>query len=297
MYFTGFADEASKDFDRQLAVTKALGWENTETRSLMGGNLASISDADFAVVAEKLADSGINFNCYGSGIANWSQPITEPAEASYEELRRAIPRLQQLHIPMVRIMSFAIPEELRPNAMEYFAEVIKRLKVLVKMAEDAGITLVHENCDNWGSLSYENILRILDAIPSPNLRLVFDTGNPVFTKDHRGTPPYTKYQSSWEFYSNVKEFVEYIHIKDGYMDEQDNMVYTFPGEGHGDVKKILTDLLGNGYDGGISIEPHMAYVFHDQSQNQANADQLAYQNYIDYGQKIMALVKDIKSHL
>jgi sugar phosphate isomerase/epimerase len=295
MYFTGFADEASKDFDLQLKATKELGWSNIETRALMGGNLASISDADFELVCEKLDANGVKFNCFGSGIANWSQNITESPEASYEELRRAIPRMNKLGTKMVRMMSFAVPEELRPQSMDYFDEVIKRVKVLAKMAEDAGILLVHENCTNWGGLSYEHTLKLLDKVNSPNLKLVFDTGNPVFHKDYRGKAPYS-YQNAWEFYSNVKEHIAYIHIKDGRVDETDTMIYTFPGEGDGCVRQILTDAFASGYDGGISIEPHMAFVFHDASQNKDQADELAYENYIEYGQKMIALVDSIKGN-
>ena len=295
MYFTGFADEASKDFDLQLKATKELGWNNIETRALMGGNLASISDADFDLVCEKLDANGVRFNCFGSGIANWSQNITESPEASYEELRKAIPRMNKLGTKMVRMMSFAVPEELRPQSMDYLDEVIKRVKVLAKMAEDAGILLVHENCTNWGGLSYEHTLKLLDKVNSPNLKLVFDTGNPVLHKDYRGEAPYS-YQNAWEFYSNVKEHIAYIHIKDGRIDETDTMIYTFPGEGDGCVRQILTDAFASGYDGGISIEPHMAVVFHDASQNKDQADELSYDNYVEYGQKMIALVESIKGN-
>ncbi len=293
MYFSGFADEAGKDFDLQLKATKELGWKHIETRALMSGNLASISNEEFELVCHKLDDNKIKFNCFGSGIANWSQNITEPPDNSYEELRKAIPRMQKLAIPMVRMMSFAVPEELASRAMDYFDEVIKRLQVLVKMAEDGGILLVHENCSNWGGLSWEHTLRMLDAIDSPNFKLVFDTGNPVFHKDYRGHEPYS-YQNAWNFYNNIKEHIAYIHIKDGRIDENDKMVYCFPGEGDGYVRQVLSDAFANGYDGGISIEPHMAFVFHDATQNQDEA--LAYQNYIEYGRKTMALVDDIKAN-
>jgi sugar phosphate isomerase/epimerase len=293
MYLTGFADEAGKDFDLQLKATKELGWENIETRALLDGNLASISDADFELVCEKLDQNGVKFNCFGSGIANWSKKITEAPESSYEELRNAIPRMDKLGIKMVRMMSFAVPEELRAQSWDYLDEVIKRVKVLVKMAEDAGILLVHENCTNWGGLSYEHTLKLMEKIPSPNFKLVFDTGNPILHNDYRGDGPYNTYQNSWEFYSNVKEHIAYIHIKDGRVDENGTMVYSFPGEGDGCVRQILTDAFKNGYDGGISIEPHMAYVFHDASQNKA--EELAYQNYVEYGQKMMALINSIKA--
>jgi hypothetical protein len=31
------------------------------------------------------------------------------------------------------------------------------------MAEDAGLLCVHENCMNWGGLSYEHTLKLLEA--------------------------------------------------------------------------------------------------------------------------------------
>lgn len=292
MYFTGFADEASPDIDIQIKATKELGWSNIETRALCGGNLASISEEDFDAVCAKLDASGVSFNCYGSGIANWSQPVNEGPEKSYEEMKKAIPRMQKLGIKMARIMSFAIPAEIDPE--DYTDAVFERLNTIVKMAEDGGILCLHENCMNWGGQSYEHTLRLLDAVKSPNFKLVYDTGNPVFSKDVRGEKPY-KFQNSFEFYNNVKEFIHYIHIKDGRMIDEENKVFTFPGEGQGCVKEILTDMFKNGYDGGISIEPHMKFVFHEE--NQDRKEEQCYNNYIEYGKRMMKMVDDIKSEI
>ena len=291
MYFTGFADEASADLDRQIEATKALGWENIETRALLGKNLGTISDEEFERVQRKLEESVVHFNCYGSAVANWANPITESPEKSYQEMRTALPRMQKLGTKLIRIMSFAVPAELKPRAMEYFDEVVKRLTVIVKMAEDAGVVCVHENCMNWGGLSYEHTLRLCDKLASsPSFRLVFDTGNPVFNDDIRGKAPYRK-QSSWEFYKNVREFIAYIHIKDAKWNGE-QPVYTFAGEGWGEVERILADAFATGYDGGISIEPHMNKVFHDPDAN-VN-EKLSFENYIEYGKRLMALVDSIR---
>ena len=291
MYFTGFADEASADLDRQIEATKALGWENIETRALLGKNLGTISDEEFELVQRKLEESGVHFNCYGSAVANWANPITESPEKSYQEMRTALPRMQKLGTKLIRIMSFAVPAELKPRAMEYFDEVVKRLTVIVKMAEDAGVVCVHENCMNWGGLSYEHTLRLCDKLASsPSFRLVFDTGNPVFNDDIRGKAPYRK-QSSWEFYKNVREFIAYIHIKDAKWNGE-QPVYTFAGAGWGEVERILADAVATGYDGGLSIEPHMNKVFHDPDAN-VN-EKLSFENYIEYGKRLMALVDSIR---
>lgn len=157
-----------------------------------------------------------------------------------------------------------------------------------------GVVCVHENCMNWGGLSYEHTLRLCDRLgSSPSFRLVFDTGNPVFNDDYSKTP--LRKQSSWEFYSKVRDFVVYIHIKDGKFQEDGTMKYTFGGEGDGDVRRILTDAFSRGYDGGISIEPHMNKVFHDPDAN-VN-ERLSYENYVEYGKRMMALVDDIRKPL
>ena len=137
---------------------------------------------------------------------------------------------------------------------------------------------------NWGGLSYEHTLRLCDALASsPSFRLVFDIGNPVFNDDIRGEAPYHS-QSSWDFYCNVKEFIAHIHVKDGRRDHG-KMIFTFPGEGDADVRRILSDLLKSGYDGGISIEPHMVRVFHEKDNGQ-DKDKLAFDNFVEYGRRL-----------
>ena len=295
MYFTGFADEASTDFDGQIKATKELGWKYIETRGLCGGNLASISDSQFDEVCAKLEKSGVSFNCFGSGIGNWAKPITEPPDSSYEEMRKAIPRMQKLGIKLIRIMSFLVPKDLYGAASQFEGEAIKRIKVIAKMAEDSGITLVHENCSSWGGLSLQHTLRLVEGVNSPALKLVYDTGNPVFHDDVRGNPPYKK-QSSWEYYDAVREHVVYVHIKDGrFVDGKD--VYTFAGEGDGDVRRILKDLLKNGYDGGFSMEPHMVTVFHDKSVSEEEKQVNMYKNYVEYGQRFLKLLADVKKEV
>ena len=289
MYFTGFADEAAGDIDGQVKATRELGWKFIEARAIDGVNLTSVTDEKFEEIFAKLNAAGISVNCFGSGVANWSQKMTEPPDPSYAEMERAIPRMKRLGTKMIRIMSFAIPPEVLDQ--DWSAEAIKRVKVIAKMAEDNGITCVHENCSGWGSLSYEHTLRLLAEVNSPALKLVFDTGNPVFDDDIRGPKPYKK-QDSLEFYRAVREHIVYVHIKDGYMDG-DKSVFTFPGEGNGYVREILSDLLKTGYDGGFSIEPHMAVVFHDNSVK--SKSEVRYQNYVEYGRRVEKMLAEIKS--
>ncbi len=186
-------------------------------------------------------------------------------------------------------MSYVVLKDREPGD-QMVEERVKRLNEVVKMFHDAGIEPVHENCMNYGGMGWSYTLELVEKVPG--LKLVYDTGNPVFTDDRTKEKPYPK-QSSWEFYSKVKEHVAYIHIKDGVWEpEGNNTKFTYPGEGDGDVKKVVGDLLASGYDGGISIEPHLAVVFHDESVQ--SADDVKYQNYVEYGRRMEKLIEEVK---
>jgi sugar phosphate isomerase/epimerase len=292
LYFTGFADEAAKGIEGQIKATKMLGWTNIESRNVDGGNIHDISDADFDRVAGQLNEAGVKINCFGSAIANWGKQITDPMDSSLAEIRRAIPRMQRLGTKLVRIMSFAVLKDREPDdQME--EERFKRLRELLKLFTDAGITPVHENCMNYGGMGWVYTLRMIENVPG--LKLVFDTGNPVFTSDYIKAKPWPR-QSAWEFYSHVKEHVAYVHIKDGVWDEAtQKQTFTHAGEGQGDVRRIMKDLLRRGYDGGISIEPHLAVVFHDEKIT--SSDDVKFNNYVEYGRRMERMIKELKTEL
>jgi len=296
MYYTGFADEASYDFAKQIQATQELGWKYIESRKIGDKTLASISDEEFDKISEMLENSGVQINCYGSAVANWSKDPRKEEDylSSKAELLNVIPRMHKLGIKMIRGMSFAIVRDEDPDSEYIRSLVFPKVKEFVEICEDNGILYLHENCMNYGGMSYEHTLRLLDKIDSPNFKLVFDTGNPVTTWDYRGSRPYKK-QSSWEFYSNVKNFIYYVHIKDGvYIRETDKIFaearWTFPGEGQGDVVRIVEDLIKNGYDGGFSMEPHMSVVFHENES--VGEEDAVYQNYIEYGKRFMKIAEN-----
>ena len=292
MYMTGFADEAATGIDGQIKATRELGWKYIESRNINGKNIHDLSDADFDVVCGKLKDAGVEINCFGSAIANWGKKIDEPFESSLAEARRAIPRMQRLGTKLIRIMSFAVLPG-REASDQMAEERFRRVRELHKMFTDAGITPVHENCMNYGGMGWMYTLHLLANVPG--LKLVFDTGNPVFSEDRTKEKPCPR-QSAWEFYSHVRDHIAYVHIKDGYFDTAANKaIFTFAGEGTAEVKRTVKDLLSRGYDGGISIEPHLAVVYHDATVKSEEA--VKYANYVEYGRRMVKMIDDIRAEL
>lgn len=307
MYYSGFADEAGTDLSVQIRATKELGWQHIEMRNVKleassnaspgvsfpegalsavsGANIHDIPDAAFDYVAQATKDAGIHVNCFGSALGKTSLAV--PFEAEWENARRAASRMARLNTKLIRVMSYKGGDDNTASA-----EIFRRLNEMQKLFADGGAQMVHENCTGFGGKSASHTLRLLDAVPG--LKLVFDTGNPIREPDYdrpEGENNVRPRQSSWAFYQAVKPFVAYIHIKDGiYHEETGTHDWVMPGDGQGDVKRIITDLLQSGYDGGVSIEPHLPPV--RSHEPDLNPHEARYRNYVDYGRRLMQMVDD-----
>lgn len=288
MKLTGFADEASRDLDKQIAATRELGWSCISARMVGGSNLHELPGDGFNQVADRLDEAGIHIPEFGSLIGNWGKKITGDFDVTLAEIDRAIPRMQRLGSKIVRIMSYA-QEPWGEDQHE--AERFRRLREIVRRFEDAGLTAAHENCMNWGGFSADHTLRLIEEVPG--LKLVFDTGNPVFQLDRSKSEPFP-WQDPFAFWESVRDHVIHIHIKDCRYPETEGVepVYTMPGEGEAKVAQILTDAKSRGYDGYIAIEPHVATVFHVKDQSQVDWQQ-CYDSYVEYGRKMEALLDSI----
>lgn len=287
MILCGIGDEAGNSLASQIEATRQLGWKHLELRNVQVGafakaNLHEIPDAAFELVVEELGRAGIGVHCFGSTILNWAKKVTDPFEPTLAEVGRAIPRMQRLGTKFVRIMSC------KPGDDEdrVPAEVIRRVREVTQRFLDAGLQPVHENCMNYGGMSWRHALELLDAVPG--LKWVFDTANPVFNPDRSQPKPWAR-QDPWEFWTHVRDAVVHIHIKDARWNSAKNDAdYAWPGEGDGAVRPILKDALIRGYAGGISIEPHMVAVFHDA--NAVAQDDALRANFVEYGSRLERLI-------
>ena len=277
MFFSGIADEAGEPIQTQIKAHRELGWTRIEVRNVEGVNLTDLCDETFGEVAEKLESAGLRVSCFASQLCNWSRPIIKHPDIDRHELMRAVPRMRALGCSFIRTMSYpnaGWPEE------KWRDEVVARLKELARIAREAGVVLLHENCDGWGGLGPQQSLELLQRVDSPGLKLVYDTGNPV---------PHG--QDAWGYYEAVREHIAYVHVKDGTMKDGD-MCYTFPGEGDACVRAVIADLLRRGYDGGLSIEPHLAAIVHEGKA--ASESENAYERYVEYGRRLMKLVEEVQ---
>jgi len=292
MILTGIGDEAGNSLDSQIQATRELGWQHLEARSveLPGfpkANLHDLPDPAFDLALDKLNAAGLKVYCFGSTVMNWAKRVTDPFEVTRAEVARCLPRMQRLGTRFIRIMSF------KPGDDEHRIplQVFERVREVTQRFLDAGLQPVHENCMNYGGMSWQHALELLDKCPG--LKWVFDTANPVFNPDRSKAKPWPR-QDAWEFWEHVRNHVAHMHIKDARWNPAKNDAdYTWPGEGDGRVRDILQDALVRGYDAGISIEPHMVVVFHDAS-TQSNAEAQR-QNYVEYGRRLEKLIAEART--
>ena len=297
MHLSGFADEAGPEPETQVRACRALGWRHLEARRLGSANLHDIDDAEFDRASGVLRDAGIQVDCLGTAIANWATPIDQPGDATDAQVGRAIARARRLGTVQVRIMSFALRRDgagrLLAEQME--AERFARLRAIVRRLRDAGLQPLHENCMNWGGLGASYTLRLLAEVPG--MDLVFDTGNPTQSEDHdvpadaAGRRPR---QSAWDFYRRVRERIARVHIKDGVFDPVTGTHrHTMPGDGQGDVRAIVRDLVGGGYAGAFSIEPHLAAIHHEPGREAGPEARFA--AYVAYGRAMARILDEARA--
>lgn len=291
MILTGIGDEAGNTIDAQIRATRELGWNHLEMRGVEvpgfpKANFHDIPDRAFDLAVEQLTAAGIGVYCFGSTIMNWAKTVETPWDVTLAETRRCIPRMQRLGTKFVRIMSFK-PGDADSQIPK---EVFHRVREVTQLFRDAGLQPMHENCMNYGGMSWQHALELLEKVPS--LKWVFDTANPVFNADRLKPKPWPK-QDPWEFWEHVRDHVVHIHIKDATWNPAKNDAdYNWPGEGQGRVRDILKDAFARGYDAGISIEPHMVVVFHD-ANSKSNDDAMRV-NFVEYGRRLERMIAEIK---
>ena len=302
MKLTGISDEAGAPLDRQIAATKELGWDSIEARfvevpGFEKGSVHEIPDAAFDAFAAGLEEAGISVSGVGSTIGNWAHSIEDPFSITEGEIERCIARMNRLGSKIVRVMTYAILKDADGEvAAEQFApERFKRMREIKTRFDDAGITPVHENCMNYGGMGPGYAMALQNEVP--DLKWVFDTGNPVFNRDRNKPEPFPM-QDPWEMWETLRDHTVHVHIKDGVWNpERNDCDFCMPGEGDGQVLRICQDLKDRGYGGYISIEPHIAAVFHDvdgdaDKDPEAQAKWL-YESYVAYGKRMESLVNGL----
>ena len=240
---SGFADEISSDFHKQLETVTALGMHYISLRSADGKGIA---DYTVEEVKEKLLPI---LNQFGVKVSSLGSPIGKVGvedEEGYNKQLKQLDTLCQicnvLDCNYIRMFSFYIPEGKDPR--DYRDAVIEKLKLFIETARKYQVVLIHENeKDIYGDIG-SRCRDLMDSLGGPCFKSAFDFAN--FVQCGEDT------KECWEL---LKDSVAYIHIKDAVSTDKENVVC---GTGEGKIKEILSQAIREeGYEGFLTLEPHL----------------------------------------
>lgn len=236
---SAFADEACDALDGQLEALKRNGLTCIEPRS-MSGNVIQKTDKELYEIREKLDAAGITVPSLGSPIGKFQ--ITDDFNIHLEDFKRALRACEILGTKRMRIFSFFVKQE---ELAQHRDEVMRRMTVLLEMADKAGVMLCHENESKIYGQNPTEVKDLLDNLPG--LRGIFDAANYV---RHQQDPI--------KGFEATADKLEYIHVKDALFSDR---AMTPVGEGDGQYREILSrvDKMTD-REIVLTVEPHL-YTF------------------------------------
>jgi sugar phosphate isomerase/epimerase len=238
---SGFADEISPDLREQLAVLAAESISHLELRSVWSTNVAELDATQVARVRRELDESGVRVSAIGSPIGKIG--IDAPFEPELERMRRVADVAGELGTTLVRVFSFFIPQDQNPQL--YRTQVIDRMAALTALAAERGLVLAHENEKEIYGDRPERCADIIASVGSPALRATFDAANFV----QCGVRPHS------DAYELLRPDLVYVQVKDA-VSATGEVVPA--GQGDGQVRETLAALRDSGFEGYLSLEPHLA---------------------------------------
>jgi len=234
-----FADEIDVSVDKQIALLQELGIGWIEFRSGDGKGVADYTEKEAEMLMSRLSANGIRISAVGSPIGKID--ITQDFEPHFETYRHIVELAGILDTSFIRMFSFFMPEGEEPD--KFRDEVMRRMDRMVEYAAGRNVVLLHENEKGIYGDSAARCLDLMKLFYGDHFRCTFDFANFVQCG-----------QDTMEAYEMLKPYIAYIHIKDAVKGSGEVVL---PGDGDGCVKEILTMLDGAGYQGYLSLEPHL----------------------------------------
>lgn len=272
MRLSAFADEISPDLDEQVSVLRSEKISFLDLRGVWGTNVLDLSDAQVREIKDTL-------DAHNMGVAAIASPIGKvPIDSPFDEhllrFERAIALAQIFETKFVRIFSFyppagarqASPPLLTPppplrddsafpvtisggyldavDPAEWRDEVLRRLREMTLRAGEKGVILLHENEKGIYGDTIARCIDLLESIDDVHFQAVLDPANFL----QCGQIPYPN------AYEALRPWLGYVHVKDALPDGS----IVAAGEGVARWPELLQRLREDGYDGFLSLEPHLA---------------------------------------
>ncbi|MCB9384325.1 MAG: sugar phosphate isomerase/epimerase [Bryobacterales bacterium] len=252
-------DEFTQDFEKICQTTRELEIPGLEVRTAWDKNIVDMTDEQVLEI-KRLAEK------YGRTICGVASPVfkcTHPeggdidhrfeqdafhAAHTFDDqpriLARAIEICKMLDAPILRVFSFWRTVE--PTKLH--DQIVASLHTALDAARPAGVKIGIENEHACNLATGGEVAPVLEAIPDPNLGIVWDPANSYVAGAVAFPDDYDKIP---------KGRILHVHAKDGVMDlAADRMQWGDVGAGNVNWKGQMAALVRDGYDGLVSLETH-----------------------------------------
>lgn len=237
---SGFADEIDMDLNKQIEVLNKLDMNYLEMRGVDGKGLVEYTLAEAKEIKKRLDAAGMALSSVGSPIGKIL--ITDPFEPHMELYKHTVEIAHIMETDYIRMFSFFMPEG--EDYAPFQGKVMEQMGQFVDYAKANGVILLHENEKDIYGDNAPRCLELMEAFYGDHFKAVFDFANFVQCK-----------QDTMEAYQMLKPYIEYVHIKDAVWE---NASVVPAGQGDGHVEEILRLMKADGYQGYLSLEPHLS---------------------------------------
>ena len=245
MKISAFGDEIAVDFEEQLQVLQRLQIPLIDVRAAWGVNCSRFGDEQVKRIGSLCQQYRIQVSCMGSPIGK--SPLQDDIAIESDRLKRIGDIAHQLGTNNIRLFSFYPQAAVSQSIMQ---AAVGRLQTLVDIAEELDLALLLENEKALVGDTPERCLTLLRSVDSPRLKFIWDPANFV----QCGTAEQVD-----QWWDALHPFTAYVHIKDARLSDG---TMTPAGEGDGQVKALLERLRASGYEGVLSLEPHLVEARH-----------------------------------
>lgn len=218
-----------------IALAKEHGFSNIEIRALENKmylpDTEAFSEKNIRHNYSILKRARLNVSCLTS------QCCLTDGQKYLEDAKKYIALAEKLRVPFVRLLGDAMPEPGTANTDLVFSllcsldEYVKDMEVM-PLIETNGV--------------YANSLylkRVFEEGNFKNIGVLWDIHHPfVYYKE---SPEYT--------YSNLKDYIKYMHIKDSVI-ENGKVKYVPAGEGNVPIKECVKLMKSGGFKGPYTLE-------------------------------------------
>jgi sugar phosphate isomerase/epimerase len=254
-------DGISRDFEHALDVMNEFGLSYAELQFVWDQEVGDLSTAQLSKVQDLVKAHDVTVSCISrhifGGLLLGDMDKDDPVYLEHiEALRRCIDMAKALDCSLVRVMSFrkemiifgSHGAEVWVASKGAWDKYLKLMDLPVRIAENAGVTLVVETGNNAMITSGVLARKLIDQLGSRRLKVLWDPCNSLYCAEKT-------YPDGYEAIRG--DYLGHIHMKDAEMDIPSATV-AMKALNTGQMAPYLADLANaleaDNYGGVISLE-------------------------------------------